>query len=273
MTFYAEAMPTPLRAASLAAWGSAFLAGAVTLEEAVRAVEGEDEPHLVVLGSLGAPGELAETLIDLRSDGFTGLRLALPAPGDPLGLVGPPEVNQHVLAAGEAAVAVGPGSGARLGTAAGSVPALVPAVSTFGPPGDQGHCVTWRVWTSSPATPDLTPLSQAQRELADAMREATAALSQTSTTWRAADAAGTARRLRRWSGEVLPSAAGPRAEALAQRALQVAAIVDAARADDGGTLTAHSAAVRAGCLAALDRAARRGLVAAVAACCRESVSR
>lgn len=261
-------MPTPLRAASLAAWGTAFLNGSVPLETAVRAIEGDDEPHLVVLGALGSPDELADALSDLRADGVIALRLALPAPGDPLGLVGPPEVNHQVLAAGEAAIAVD----APVGSDA-TVDALVPDVSAFGRPDDQGHCVTWRRWPSSAAQPDLPGVTQADRELTDAVREATAALSGALLGSWSTDAATVAERLRGSTPTLLPEVAGGRAESLAQRAVQVAAIVEAARADDGGAVTAHSAAVRDASLAPLDRAARRALVAAVAACCHDAVLR
>lgn len=281
-------MPTPLRAASLAAWGSAYLNGAVALQTAVRRIEGDDEPHLVVHGSFGPPDELAEALTELRAEGVAGLRLALPAPGDLLGLVGPPAVNQHVVAAGEAAIAVRP-SGARTRTptrsrvvsraipgegvvedaSAPAVPAFLPEVAAFGPPDDQGHCVTWRVWPSSPATPDVPDVAQAERELAAAMREATDALSAALVVRAPGEAAEVAQRLRRWDGPLMPDVAGGRAESLAQRAVQVASIVEAARAEDGQPLTAHSAAVRAAALAPLERAARRALVAAVGACCPE----
>jgi hypothetical protein len=261
-------MPTPLRAASLAAWGTAFLNGSVPLEAAVRAIEDDDEPHLVVLGALGSPDELADALTRLRTEGVVALRLCLPAPGDPLGLVGPPTLNHHVLAAGEAAIAVDP----RVGSDA-TVAAFVPDISAFGTPDDQGNCVTWRMWPSSAAQPDVPGVAQADRELTDAVREATAVLSGALLGSWSSDAANVAERLRGSNRTLLPDVAGARAESLAQRAVQVAAIVEAARADDGGAVTAHSAAVRAASLAPLDRAARRALVAAVAASCRDAVLR
>lgn len=255
-------MPTPLRAALLASWGSAFLAGSVALEKAVRAVEGDDEPHLVVEG-FAPPDELAGALPELRAQGVLALRLALPAPGDLLGLTGPAELNRAAMAAGEAVIGV---LAAQSGPDA-TVPALVPEVSAFGSPGDMGHCVTWRRANASSVTPDVPGLAQADRDLAHAMREATAALSSVTLSSWASDAATVAQRLRGHPRPLLlPDVADPRAEALAQRSLRVAAIVEAARADDGGALTAHSAQVRAGALAPLDRAARRGLVAAVSAC-------
>ena len=99
-------MPTPLRAALLASWGTAYLLGAEPLESAVAAVEGDDEPHLVVSDPLGGPDELAEALVAMRAEGLAGLRLALPVPGDLVGLAGPPSFNQAVLAVGEAAIGI-----------------------------------------------------------------------------------------------------------------------------------------------------------------------
>ena len=99
----------------------------------------------------------------LRSLGAAGLRVALPVPGHPLGLSGPPEFNARALEAGEAVLVYG----AALG--------LVPEVYEAGPAGDPS---TWRcVWDCLPvreAPPaDVPSLGEAERELAEAMREAT----------------------------------------------------------------------------------------------------
>lgn len=49
---------------------------------------------------------LRKYLANLRVDGLGELRLALPAPGDPLGLSGPAEFNSAAVDAGQAAIAV-----------------------------------------------------------------------------------------------------------------------------------------------------------------------
>jgi len=256
-------MPTPVRAALLASWGTAFLQGAARLEESVRAIEADDEPHLVLAAPMADPQELADVLEELRADGLTGLRLALPVPGDLLGLTGPPALNQAALAAGEAAI----GIGAPTPSAGTALPALVPDVRVFGSPGDQGYCVTWRLSEASGRHPDVPDLAQADRDLVTAMRETTETLSRVAGSSWASDAGDMARQLRGSPQPLLlPGGAGPRAESLAQRALRVSRIVDAARTDEGGTLTAHSAAVRSASLGPLERAARRALVAAVGAC-------
>lgn len=255
-------VPTPLRAALLAAWGTAFLQGLSVVDEAVAEVEGADEPHLVVRDTIGSPDELAEGLAGLAEHGVTGLRLALPAPGDLLGLLGPPSFNTAALGAGEAVIAV---DGASPGDA--GVPALVPDVTTFGTPGDQGHCVTWRTMTSVAGLPDVPTVAEADRALRDAMRSATETLASLGiTSWRG-DAHETAGELLGGTRRVaLPTASGPRAETLLHRSLTVLAIADAGRTDTSGSLTSFSAQARLSALTPLDRAARRGLVAAAGAC-------
>ena len=209
-------VPTPLRAALLASWGSALLSGDADVDDVVGAVEGVDEPHLLVDGTLSEPEELGSWLDGLRGTEVVGLRLALPAPGDPLGLVGPPAANRAALGAGEAVVAV-PGSAATEATM------LVPDIRTFGPAGDQGHCVTWRCHQASAAWPDVPTLAQADRELGEQLRESTSTLAALGTTsWRT-DGSAVAAHLRGAARSfVLPDSAGPRAETVAQRAVGVA---------------------------------------------------
>ncbi len=254
-------MPTPLRAASLAAWGTALAHGHVPVSRAVEEIEGCDEPHLVVTHTLGEPDELAAALPTLIGDGVVGLRLALPVPGDPLGLTGPPEANMAALAAGEAVVVV-PAPHHRAPT----VPMLVPEVRTFGPVGDQGHCVTWRLHEAAATYPDVPTLGQADRDLTHQVAASTAALAAIGAgSWRA-DAREMADEVRAAAGTLhLPAVAGDRAHALAQRAVQVLAILDASRDDHSGVVTAHAAAARAASLAPLERAARRAVVAATGA--------
>jgi hypothetical protein len=254
-------VPTPLRAALLASWGSAMLHGHADIGEVVAAVEGADEPHLVMAHPVGEPDELARTLPDLLGDATTGLRLALPVPGDPLGLTGPPDANVAALAAGEAVVAV-PRPQYRVSV----VPMLVPDVRTFGPPGDEGHTVIWRIHEADATYPDVPAVGQADRELREQLAAATAALRGLgSGSWRP-DAREVADEARAGAAALrLPEVAGARAGALAQRAVQVLAIIDASRGDDTGVVTAHAAAARADSLTPLERAARRALVAAAGA--------
>lgn len=155
------------RSGLLAAWGNALLAGLVSPDDAALAIVGEDAVHRVE----GLPGEagpvgLTLALGRLRGLGATGFRVALPVPGHPLGLSGPPEFNARALESEEAVIA----SGVPYG--------LVPEVREVGPAGDLHVEVVWRCLPVREAPPaDVPSLSEAERELAEALRDATAVLS------------------------------------------------------------------------------------------------
>src|SRR4051812_9641576 len=96
------------RSGRLTAWGNALIAGFASPDDAADRIKGDDAVHRVT----GLPGEtgpvgLTLALGRLRALGATGLRLALPAPGHPLGLSGPPEFNARALEAEEAVIATG----------------------------------------------------------------------------------------------------------------------------------------------------------------------
>jgi hypothetical protein len=164
-------------------------------------------------------------------------------------------VNQAVLRAGEGVMAVP-------GPAGATVPALVPDVTAFGPPGDQGYCVSWRRHEAAATTADVPTVGEADRDLRTDLARATDELRRLDATpW--ATTPGRLDTLREQRPTLpLPPGAEPRAIALADQALAVLVVVDAARRDDGGALSAHAAAQRAAALAPLERAARRALVAA-----------
>ncbi|WP_204039318.1 hypothetical protein [Acrocarpospora phusangensis] len=171
---------------TLVAWANAWLTGHVGLDEAVDRVERAAGPQLVAVPvdaspateaghhpELSAPADLtvAEVtdvplrgfLADLRADGLTSFRLALPAPGDPLGLTGPPPFTRAALDAGQAAIAVL--AGRRLG--------LVPAADR------RGSSYAGVRWTAMPAAPndaDIPQLAEAEHALTLTMRSATDAL-------------------------------------------------------------------------------------------------
>ena len=95
------------RSAALAAWGSAVLSGAASIDDAVSAVQGDDLPHSIDLAAvpLDAPVDgLVGLLAALRRAGVTRLRLHLPAEGDLAGLPGPPDFNTAALDVGECVV-------------------------------------------------------------------------------------------------------------------------------------------------------------------------
>jgi hypothetical protein len=155
------------RSGRLTAWGNALLAGLVSPDDAALAIVEDDAVHRVE----GLPGEsgpvgLTLALGRLRSLGAGALRVALPAPGHPLGLSGPPEFNARAMDAQEAVICHGVAYG------------LVPEVSEAGPDGDVHVEVVWHVLPVRVAPPaDVPSLGEAERELAEALREATAVLS------------------------------------------------------------------------------------------------
>ncbi|MEW1804167.1 hypothetical protein ACIGO7_36190 [Streptomyces virginiae] len=244
------------RSGRLAAWGNALLAGLVSPDEAAMSIVGEDAVHRVEgLPDEAGPVGLTLALGRLRALGVTGLRVALPAPGHPLGLSGPPEFNARALEAEEAVVAVGAAVG------------LVPEVAEAGPAGDVHVSVTWHVLPVREAPPaDVPSLSEAERELAEALREATVVLTRLDVAGSGpvAEAALSAYRARAEAGQ---DALAPGYPARAVRVLALAQRVDlmvslAYESGHGGAVAASEMAARAEALRPVERVARRALVAA-----------
>ncbi|GAA1429975.1 hypothetical protein GCM10009601_46340 [Streptomyces thermospinosisporus] len=220
------------------------------------AIVGEDAVHRVE----GLPGEQAPVgltlaLGRLRALGVTGLRVALPAPGHPLGLSGPPEFNARALQAGEAVVCHGAAFG------------LVPEVSEAGPEGDVHAEVVWHCLPVRDAPPaDVPSLGEAERELAEALREATEVLTRldVAASGPVAEAAIDAYRARAEQGrEVLAPGYPPRAARVLQLAQRVGALISLAGANGhGGAVSASQMAARNAALRPVERTARRAQVAA-----------
>jgi hypothetical protein len=230
------------RSADLAAWFTAWAAGEVSLDDARDAMVGEDTAHDVV----GLPGEaepvpLILALGRLRAQGATGAGLALPVPGDPLGLAGPAGFNAHAIDAEEAVVLTGIEAG------------LVPHVAGAG--------VVWQLHeaVSRRQVPDLveadTTLRQVLLRAADDLADLDVAR------WRP-EVADELMALRRPSEVHLPASWDARAVRVAGLALRCRTIVEMALDDDGGAVSASEAEARRRVLLPLDHAARRGLVAA-----------
>ncbi|MFE1955583.1 hypothetical protein ACFW9D_34530 [Streptomyces sp. NPDC059524] len=244
------------RSGRLAAWGNALLAGLVAPDDAALAIVGEDAVHRVE----GLPGEagpvgLTLALGRLRALGATGLRVALPAPGHPLGLSGPPEFNARALDAEEAVVCVGVALG------------LVPEVYEAGPEGDVHVEVLWHCLPVREAPPaDVPSLGEAERELAEALREATEVLTRLDVAGSGpvAEAAIDAYRARAERGrEALAPGYPARAVRVLELAQRVGVLVDVAHeAGHGGAVSAGEMGARAGALRPVERTARRAVVAA-----------
>src|SRR3569833_1073073 len=150
--------------AALVAWGNAWLTGHVGLDEAVDAVERLGGPH-VTAGLPEVTGEqpLRGGLATLRVAGLSALRLALPAPGDPLGLTGPPDFNTAAIEAEEAVLA----------TVGDKTYGLIPAEDR------RGSSYVGTLWTlhETPSAVANTPLlPEADHRLTLAVREATESL-------------------------------------------------------------------------------------------------
>ncbi|MCX3290885.1 MULTISPECIES: hypothetical protein [Streptomyces] len=244
------------RAGRLAAWGNALLAGHVSPDDAVLAVVGEDAVHRVEgLPGESAPVGLTLALGRLRTLGVTGLRVALPAPGHPLGLSGPPEFNARALDAEQAVVCYG----AALG--------LVPEVYEAGPEGDVHVEVVWHVLPVREAPPaDVPSLGEAERELAEALREATELLTRLDVAGSGpvAEAAIDAYRARAERGrEVLAPGYPPRAVRVLELAQRVGTLIAVAtERGHGGAVSSSEIFARREALRPVERTARRAQVAA-----------
>lgn len=226
----------------LALWFSAWCEGLASLDEARDEVVGGDAAHDVV-GIPGTDGTvpLILALGLLRSERATGAALAMPLPGDPVGLGGPPAFNAEALEVGEAVVL----RGVDLG--------LVPARAGAG--------VVWRCLPASERrqVPDLSETDTALRAALPQVADELAALEVAH--WRP-EVADELMALRRPQELAVPEGMLPRAQRMLALAIRCRTIVELALVDDGGALTAGEAERRRQALLPLDRAARRALVAA-----------
>jgi len=299
-----DGVPAPVRAARLVAWAHATCAGLVSPDLAADKVAADDPPHRVC-GLPGAdPQSLAVVLARLAGHSRLAAnvpiaRLVLPVPGDPSGLPGPGPLTDLALEHGEVAlVRLAAPVGSDLTGAAGStqhpaqpewfglVPVEVPGqvqwrsypVSSQLSGGADGYraCAVDDARPGSVAVPAvaLPDLAQADQMLAEALREATHALTtldvaapirraQASPTVETGVSQLTALRQGRLDGPALAPGYPNRAHVVLARARRLRAIVELAAADDGAALTVPEADARRSALRMLDRAARYAEMAAV----------
>jgi hypothetical protein len=225
--------------ALLAWWGTSWLRGHAVVDLVLDAVLGDDATHVVAgLPHVDGSVSLGRALAEIRLGGAQGFGLALPEPGDPVGIGGPAALSAAALEAGEAVVA-------------GSV-ALVP----------------WRVgaaveWTAYDAAPrQLADVGEADRGLRRALQDTATSLAGLEIArWRP-EAADALMNLHHPPSLRPPPGTPARCVELAARALQARAIVELALEDDGGAVSAADVAARRAALQPLGAAARRGLVAA-----------
>lgn len=246
----------PTRGAAFTAWGNAFLSGTVDPDTASDAIRGRDLTH-VVFGLPGAPTDRTTLPVALRvlsRDGIQALRVVLPVPGDVYGLPGPSDFNAAAAQAGEAVLTSGPESPPY---------GLLPEVTR----GPEHVEVAWYVHPVETRPIALPALREADRALAEALREATEILASLDIARLDADSAELIAALRggAFDGPRVPPGHPPAALDLAVRGRRLASIVALARSDDGGAITAAEASRRRDALAPVDRAARQALAAAYSA--------
>jgi len=227
-------------------WANSMLTGACDPDTAAHRILGDDVGHHVAgLAAHPAPATLPVALNLIRAAGATGANLALPIPGDPIGLAGPPAFNESALEAGEAVVL----TGAEIG--------LVPAYV--------GPAVQWTVLAATSPLP--ADFGEADRGLRAALIEAAESLAELDVAkWKpeVADALIDIRKIGSGKGDDLAPGYDPRAVKTAASARRLLAIADAALDDDGAAVTGADADARRRTLLALAAAARRALVAACA---------
>jgi len=244
-------MDDVLRSGRFVAWGNAVLAGLVSPDTAAERISGRDCHR--VFGFAGQDQDtLTVTLARLRTTGASGLRLVLPVPGDLLGLPGPNEFNLDALDVGEAVLV----DGAECW-------GLIPELQDENPDDCPGTAVHWQAARVNPGAGDLPTLGEAERELAETMRDATDALDALDVArWRpeAADRISAIRSGR--GGDILAPGYPQRAHRVLALAQRVAAIAELAADDDGGAFNIHGMSGRDAELRALARAARRAQLAA-----------
>ncbi len=245
-------MDSVLRSGRFVAWGNAVLAGLVSPDTAAERIAGRDGSHRVLEWAGSDEDTLTVALARLRTAGVTGLRLALPVPGDLLGLPGPAEFNVDALDAGEAVLLDGPQPWG-----------LVPQVGDEDPDDCIGIAVRWQAFRVSAGPGDPTSLAEAERELAETMRAVTDALDALEVArWRpeAADRISAIRS--GGNGDLLAPGYPARAHRVLALAQRVAAIAELAADDDGAAFNVNGMAGRDAELRALARAARRAQLAA-----------
>ena len=231
----------PLAAVSFALWANAVVDGRTSLDDAGVEICG-GRLHRVS----GVPGEpdpvpLTIALGRLRMSGARAFGIALPVPGDPLGLSGPRAYTEAAVAAGQAVV----------------VPHLRLGLVPMSPGGELGCTVHWETWAGLIDAPPAESVPAAARALREAVLAAADALADL-------DAPPTpgAEPSHRRRDVSTPPGLDPRAYDLLARAERLLAAVQAALGDPSVATSASLDARRRSALVPVERAARRALVAA-----------
>ncbi len=220
--------------AVLATWLDAVRAGHAGPADLAAEVRGEDPRHLVS----GLPGRGVLELVELPAALDGPVSLALPVPGDPLGLGGPPAFNHAAMDAGEAVVA----------GAVGLVPQL------------DARTV---VWHAHPAhRPPWVDERETGGELRTTLAEVTRRLVELDVAAWQPEIPDLLLNLRHRAALPLPPGVDPRRVDTVERAVLCLDVVALARVGEGGAVSAYEMERRRSALDDLDRAARRALVGA-----------
>jgi hypothetical protein len=220
--------------AVLATWLDAACRGQVQPEQLADVVRGEDPRHLVA----GFPEREVLELHELPQVVAGRVSLALPAPGDLVGLGGPAAFNMAATDAGEAVVAGSFG--------------LVPEVDA--------RTVVWRTYPA-----DRVPWVDEREtavELKVALAEVTRRLVDLDVAAWQPDIPDLLLNLRHRTPLPLPPGYDARRVETAERAVLCLDILALALSGDGGAVTAYEMEQRRAALADLERATRRALVGA-----------
>ena len=220
--------------AVLATWLEAARIGQVSPEELAHAVRGDDPRHLVV----GLPEQDVLELYELPAVVTGRVSLALPAPGDLVGLGGPASFNVAATDAGEAVVAGAFG--------------LVPEVDA--------RTVVWRAHPANrvPWVDDRETAAELKLALADVTRRL---VDLDVAAWQP-DIPDLLLNLRHRAPLPLPPGYDARRAETAERAVLCLDILELARSDDGGAVSSYEMELRRAALDDLGRATRRALVGA-----------
>lgn len=228
--------------ARLACWLNAWLAGRVSADETIDALADGGRCEFTDPTVGAAPMSTTVFLGEVRRLGTTRATLALPVPGDLLGLGGPPDFNAAALDGGGGVVLAGTGVG-TVGHLHGSTMAWILASA------------------NDPAfVPDV---AYADRELRSTLIEVADSLAKQDVARWNPDVADALMNLhspdRATPAQPFASAAAARLATTAQRCLTIVAL---ASVDSGAAVTAYEADLRRHSLQPLEGAARAAVVAA-----------
>jgi hypothetical protein len=256
-----------VRSASLSVWATAYLRGQADVPTVLAAVTGDDEPHLLrvesahaIVGPDPAPGDLAELLVAARLSRAHRFRLVLAVPGDPLGLPGPAAFDRAAMHAQEAVVIESETGEPMAG--------LVPDVTVFGSRWEPGAQVTWTLHPVGTNVATTRTVSEADRELREAIIVAGSTLAELDLVDLDEDSLGSLARLRHDDdspASALPAHTVPRSVHVLSTAWRMRLLVDLALSQGRGTtpVDARGQAKRIETLRALDDVARRAVVTAI----------